>query len=134
MTTPRTATERRLPSCTAVSLGDSYISGEAGRWNGNSVTPAGDKDGTDRACQPTGPTCQVDKTRVYEPSTEDAACHRSDVAEIKSSSLPVAERIDLSCSGGKTDNIFRASQGVWARTANRPRPISCCSLPRPCTA
>ncbi|MEJ7787532.1 MAG: hypothetical protein WKF96_22230 [Solirubrobacteraceae bacterium] len=50
----------------AVALGDSYISGEAGRWLGNSITPAGDKDGTDRACLPAGPACQVDKTRVYE--------------------------------------------------------------------
>lgn len=105
----------------AVSLGDSYISGEAGRWNGNSLTPAGDKDGTDRACQPAGPTCQVDKTRVYEPGTENAGCHRSDVAEIKSSSLPVAERIDLSCSGGKTVNIFRASQGGVGQNGELPQ-------------
>ncbi len=95
----------------AVSLGDSYISGEAGRWNGNSISPGGDKDGTDRACQPPGPACQVDKTRVYEPGTENGACHRSDVAEIKSSSLSVAQRIDLSCSGAKTNNVFRASHG-----------------------
>lgn len=33
------------------------------------------------------------------------------MAEIKSANLPVAERIDLSCSGGKTNNIFRASHG-----------------------
>ena len=49
----------------AVSMGDSYISGEAGRWNGNSITPVGDKDGTDRACLPAGVDCQVDLTRVY---------------------------------------------------------------------
>ena len=95
----------------AVSLGDSYISGEAGRWAGNSLSPHGDKDGTDRACVPSGPTCQVDKTRVYERGTENGGCHRSDTAEIKSSSLPVDQRIDLSCSGAKTVNIFRASQG-----------------------
>jgi len=95
----------------AVSLGDSYISGEAGRWNGNSISPGGDKDGTDRACLPPGATCQVDKTRVYERGTENGGCHRSDVAEIKSASLPVAERLDLSCSGAETKNIFRASRG-----------------------
>ena len=95
----------------AVSLGDSYISGEAGRWNGNSLSPGGDKDGTDRACLPPGLACQVDKTRVYEPGTEDGGCHRSDVAEIKSANLAVDERIDLSCSGAKTNNIFRASNG-----------------------
>lgn len=109
------------PSTAAVSLGDSYISGEAGRWNGNSLTPTGDKDGTDRACQPAGPTCQVDKTRVYEPGTEDGGCHRSDVAEIKSASLPVDERIDLSCSGGQTKNIFRASQGGVGQEGELPQ-------------
>ncbi len=109
------------PTTAAVSLGDSYISGEAGRWNGNSLTPTGDKDGTDRACQPAGPTCQVDKTRVYEPGTEEGGCHRSDVAEIKSASLPVAERIDLSCSGGQTKNIFRASQGGVGQNGEPPQ-------------
>jgi len=105
----------------AVSLGDSYTSGEAGRWNGNSLTPTGDKDGTDRACLPAGATCQVDKTRVYEKGTEDGGCHRSDVAEIKSAGLPVAERIDLSCSGAQTRNIFRASQGGVGQRGEPPQ-------------
>ncbi len=105
----------------AVSLGDSYISGEAGRWNGNSLTPTGDKDGTDRACLPAGATCRVDKTSVYEKGTEDRGCHRSDVAEIKSASLPVAERIDLSCSGAQTKNIFRASQGGVGQRGEPPQ-------------
>ncbi len=105
----------------AVSVGDSYISGEAGRWNGNSVTPVGDKDGTDRACLPAGPTCQVDKTRVYEPGTEDGACHRSDVAEIHSASLPVAQRVNLSCSGAVTKNVFRASRGGVGQNGELPQ-------------
>jgi hypothetical protein len=105
----------------AVSLGDSYISGEAGRWNGNSLTPTGDKDGTDRACLPAGATCQVDKTGVYEKGTEDGGCHRSDAAEIKSAGLPVAERIDLSCSGAQTRNIFRASQGGVGQRGEPPQ-------------
>jgi len=109
------------PTTSAVSLGDSYISGEAGRWAGNSLTPTGDKDGTDRACLPAGPACQVDKTRVYEPGTQDGGCHRSDVAEIKSATLPVAERIDLSCSGGVTKNVFRASQGGVGQRGEAPQ-------------
>ena len=109
------------PTTAAVSLGDSYISGEAGRWNGNSVTPAGDKDGTDRACVPAGPACQVDKTRVYEPGTENGGCHRSDVAEIKSAVLAVDERIDLSCSGGQTKNVFRAAQGGVGQNGEPPQ-------------
>ena len=44
----KTFTTPAAPSA-AVSLGDSYISGEAGRWNGNSINAAGDRDGTDRA-------------------------------------------------------------------------------------
>jgi hypothetical protein len=108
-------------STAAVSLGDSYISGEAGRWNGNSITPTGDKDGTDRACLPAGPTCQVDKTRVYEKGTEDGGCHRSDVAEIHSASLPVDERIDLSCSGAVTKNIFRAADGGEGQNGEPPQ-------------
>ena len=105
----------------AVSLGDSYISGEAGRWRGNSLTPIGDKDGTDRACRPAGLACQVDKTRVYERGTENGACHRSDVAEIKSARLSVAERIDLSCSSGQTRNIFRASRGGVGQNGEPPQ-------------
>jgi hypothetical protein len=105
----------------AVSLGDSYISGEAGRWNGNSITPTGDKDGTDRACQPAGPSCQVDKTRVYEKGTEDGGCHRSDVAEIHSASLAVDQRIDLSCSGAVTKNIFRAADGGEGQNGEPPQ-------------
>ena len=34
----------------AVALGDSFISGEAGRWQGNSVDPTLCRRGTDRAC------------------------------------------------------------------------------------
>ena len=58
---------------------------------------------------------------MYEPGTQDGGCHRSDVAEIKSASLPVAERIDLSCSGGQTKNIFRASQGGVGQNGELPQ-------------
>jgi len=33
----------------AVSMGDSFIAGEAGRWDGNSINSFGDRRGTDRA-------------------------------------------------------------------------------------
>lgn len=97
------------PTSVAVSMGDSYISGEAGRWNGNSVTPLPGNDATDRACQPEGPACQVDKSRVYGDS--DPGCHRSDTAEIFSARLAVDERVNIACSGGRTKNIFRAQSG-----------------------
>lgn len=78
----------------AVSLGDSFISGEGGRWQGNiamQYTTATDMWGTDRACSPSGPCSPKDPKRVYgesylNPDTrKEDGCHRSDVAEIHSS-------------------------------------------------
>jgi len=109
----------RSPTTAAVSMGDSYISGEAGRWNGNSTTPGGDKSGTDRACLPEGDLCQVDKSRVY--GTSDPGCHRSDVAEIRTAALPVDERVNIACSGGQTKNIFRASSGGEGQNGEAPQ-------------
>jgi len=57
-----------------VTMGDSYISGEAGRWQGNSINPAPGNDGTDRACVPSGPGCRVDKSRVYVGGTDVNKC------------------------------------------------------------
>jgi hypothetical protein len=51
--TPAAAKKPALPTA-AVSLGDSYISGEGGRWQGNSIDPLADRDGTDRAFTGTG--------------------------------------------------------------------------------
>ena len=94
-----------------VALGDSFSSGEAGRWNGNSLNIFGTRDGTDRAARCTlGIFCSYDATRVYGSSYSNG-CHRADVAPIKSAPIAVNERINLACSGAQTANIFRASQG-----------------------
>ena len=64
---PATAVAGPTSSSTAiVSLGDSYISGEAGRWQGNS-TDYVDRDGTDRACvsRTWWGGCNFDYDRVY---------------------------------------------------------------------
>jgi len=100
-----------------VSLGDSYISGEAGRWAGNSIDPGPGNAGTDRACIGDG-GCQVDKTKVYGTS---GACHRSDVAEVLSAASGVAERVNLACSGGQTRNIFRAANGGEGQNGEPPQ-------------
>jgi hypothetical protein len=95
-----------------VSMGDSYISGEAGRWQGNSLDSAPGSDGTDRACAPAGsPLCQVDKSRVYVGGSASDGCHRSDVSEVLSASIPVAQHINIACSGGVSDNLYRSSNG-----------------------
>jgi hypothetical protein len=93
-----------------VSLGDSFISGEAGRWNGNSLNMFGTRDGTDRAASCFLVFCSYDATRVYGNSYANG-CHRSDVATIKSAGIAIQEKINLACSGARSVNIWRASQG-----------------------
>jgi hypothetical protein len=104
-----------------VSLGDSFISGEAGRWNGNSLNMFGTRDGTDRAARCTlGIFCTYDAARVYG-STASNGCHRSDVATIKSAGISVSEKINLACSGAKSVNIWRASQGGQSFKGEAPQ-------------
>ena len=104
-----------------VSLGDSFISGEAGRWNGNSLNLFGTRDGTDRAARCTfGIFCSYDAARVYGP-THASGCHRSDVATIKSAGISVSEKINLACSGARSVHIWRASQGGQSFKGEAPQ-------------
>ncbi|MFD5509295.1 GDSL-type esterase/lipase family protein [Streptomyces sp. NPDC127051] len=89
-----------------VSMGDSYISGEGGRWKGNSLTNSGNRTGTDRAWV-SGNT--YDPAKVYG-STADG-CHRSDSAEVKSAGAIADVAVNLACSGATSENVFRASNG-----------------------
>jgi hypothetical protein len=100
------------PRTAAVSLGDSFISGEGGRWLGNGSEPLGTRSGTDRAafdCDGWG-ICDYDPTRVYGASEEDE-CHRSDVAPIRSAPLPVDGAVNLACSGARAENVWPAALG-----------------------
>jgi GDSL-like Lipase/Acylhydrolase family len=104
-----------------VSLGDSFISGEAGRWNGNALNILGTRNGTDRAASCTlGIFCSYDASRVYG-STASSGCHRSDVATIKSAAISVSEKINIACSGAKSVNIWRASQGGQSFKGEAPQ-------------
>lgn len=92
---------------TVISLGDSYISGEAGRWRGNSNNPAGDRNGTDRAFVNPG----YDPALIYG-RTAANGCHRSDVAEVtRVPWLPATQKINIACSGATTENVIRTSAG-----------------------
>lgn len=102
-----------------VSLGDSFISGEAGRWQGNSLNLLGTRDGTDRAARCTWIFCSYDATRVY--GSTHGGCDRSDVATIKSAGISVSEKINLACSGAKSINIWRASQGGQSFKGESPQ-------------
>ncbi|HEX3734224.1 MAG TPA: hypothetical protein VHU86_03625 [Solirubrobacterales bacterium] len=95
-----------------VSLGDSFISGEGGRWLGNGSEPFGTRSGTDRAafgCDGWG-VCEYDPARIYG-ETEDSGCHRSDVAPIESAPVAVGERVNLACSGAREANLWPAAVG-----------------------
>lgn len=89
-----------------VTMGDSYISGEAGRWQGNSLTTSGNRSGTDRAW--TGSS--YDPSRVYG-ATAANGCHRSDSAEVHGAAGAAASLINIACSGATTRNVFRAANG-----------------------
>lgn len=101
-----------------VTLGDSYISGEAGRWNGNSAVPLGSRAGTDRAWR-SGGLGGYDPARVY--GTTAGGCDRSDVAPARSNEVPVDVRINLACSGAVTQNVVRASQGGTGQNGEEPQ-------------
>ncbi|KUM89738.1 hypothetical protein AQI88_39445 [Streptomyces cellostaticus] len=98
-----------------VSLGDSYISGEAGRWAGNADTGAhGSVWGTDRAaanCSSDEKTCDHDLATVYGPTSYAPGgnkCDRSDVAPINTADyphVPAWRRFNLACSGATTNEI-----------------------------
>ncbi|MFD7666717.1 hypothetical protein [Streptomyces sp. NPDC059788] len=87
-----------------VSLGDSYISGEAGRWAGNTDANPVNFPRIDAL----GPTAYFDNAgRTAE---RIAQCHRSRSAEIHLG-LPGTESENLACSGARTDS-FRAPKGA----------------------
>lgn len=136
-TVPQTTTTRQLSGPTAVvSMGDSFISGEGGRWNGNALSPFGCRADTDRACRwewvdvlqevhidvpgvgwlvktitrwayvpvwmPTH-----DASRVYGASAA-SGCHRSDTAEVNAAITGIDAHINLACSGGTAEDVYRA--------------------------
>lgn len=95
-----------------VSLGDSFISGEGGRWLGNGSEPFGTRSGTDRAATDCDAwaVCEYDPGRIYGAS-EESGCHRSDVAPIVSAPVRVDEKVNLACSGAKLEHVWPAALG-----------------------
>lgn len=99
-----------------VSMGDSYISGEAGRWKGNSLTNSGSRNGTDRAWVSGS---LYDPAKVY--GTTAGGCHRSDSAEVLSAGAIAETAVNLACSGAVSQNVFRASNGGVAYKGEAPQ-------------
>jgi lysophospholipase L1-like esterase len=103
-----------------VALGDSFISGEGGRWAGNGSEPFGTRSGTDRAafdCDDLG--CDYDAARVYGAS-EANDCHRSDVAPIESAPIAVDLKVNLACSGAKARDLWPGAEGGTAHFGEPP--------------
>ncbi|WP_158587828.1 SGNH/GDSL hydrolase family protein [Actinomadura logoneensis] len=104
-----------LQAPVAVSLGDSFISGEAGRWWGNAdliAAPFCTRGGTDRAAYRVAAVCRYDPTRVYDGTAVDrdspttTGCHRSDVAEIHGAGQIPLTPVNLACSGAESRHIL----------------------------
>jgi hypothetical protein len=107
---PAQASPGAVPAA-IVALGDSFISGEGGRWLGNGSQPWGTRSGTDRAavdCDAWG--CDYEPALVYG-DTETNRCHRSDVAPIRSAPVAVAAKVNLACSGAKLADLWPAARG-----------------------
>ncbi|GAA1939025.1 GDSL-type esterase/lipase family protein [Kitasatospora viridis] len=98
-----------------VSMGDSYISGEAGRWAGNSDTFTGSRNGTDRAYTGHG----YDASQVYG-ATAQNGCDRSDSAEVLSA-FGSGRAVNIACSGATTENVFRAADGGQSLKGEAPQ-------------
>jgi len=112
-----------------VSLGDSFISGEGGRWMGNGSDPFGTRSRTDRAavdCDGWG-HCAYEPERIYGASEGDR-CHRSDVAPILSAPVPAPERANLACSGAKAVNILPSAMGGRPHFGEPPQADSLAAL------
>ena len=109
------------PTSAIVSLGDSYISGEAGRWAGNSLDDSGDRDGTDRARYRHKGSWYQDLSLVYLEGTDADGCHRSDVADVHSANVSGLASVNLACSGATTSNVFRASNGGQSQKGWAPQ-------------
>ncbi|MEU4119276.1 GDSL-type esterase/lipase family protein [Kitasatospora sp. NPDC028055] len=100
----------------SVTLGDSYISGEAGRWKGNSADSGGNRTGTDRAWNGSS----YDPSLVYG-ATAASGCDRSDVAEVLGAQGVAQKQINLACSGAVTGNVFRAANGGQSLKGEAPQ-------------
>ena len=85
-----------------VSVGDSYISGEAGRWAGNS-------DSSEKLIDAGGPTTYFDN--ASHTAETIPRCHRSSSAEIYLGGG--VSGLDLACSGAKTSTVPSDSQGYF---------------------
>lgn len=106
------ATSQRTGTPTVISMGDSFISGEGGRWNGSQYKGlgttsnlAGDQTPTNRGL------IYGDQFGVRQKTKESMWCHRSDVAVVTTVAAENGWKpINLACSGATTQNVRSKAQ------------------------
>ena len=104
-----------------VALGDSFSSGEAGRWNGNSLNIFGTRDGTDRAARCTlGMFCSYDATASTAARTRTAATARTS-RRSRARRSRSTRRSTSPARAPRRTNIWRASQGGQAFKGEAPQ-------------
>jgi lysophospholipase L1-like esterase len=104
-----------------VAMGDSFISGEGGRWFGNGSETLGTRSGTDRAAFACGALgCEYDAARVYGAS-EANDCHRSDVAPMVSAPIAVEVKVNLACSGATARDLWPEDEGGTGHFGEPPQ-------------
>ncbi len=106
-----------------VSMGDSYIVGAAGRWQGNSLVDTGSRSGTDRACVPgptTGSCASYDIAKVYPQGAGANTCGRSLSAEVLSAAIRGVAGLDLACGGAVTANVLPRAHGGKPQYKGQP--------------
>lgn len=92
-----------------VALGDSFVSGEAGRWLGNARGGGASAHGTDRLCIRKWWGCQIRPGGIYR-TGPTADCHRSDTAPVEILSRSFSRGINLACSGAIARDIYLSSE------------------------
>lgn len=95
----------RAPTALVI-MGDSFASGEGGRWSGNSESIGADREGTDRAARYNGGRWIYNTSPIYGDTDVDGAniCHRSDVGDLHFTAK-VETRVNLACSGAETKDV-----------------------------
>ena len=110
------------PPTAVVTMGDSYISGEAGRWLGNSANIAGSTRRDRPGVRVHARAVHVLRREPRLPRRQAASgCHRSDVAEVRSARLPVGRAVNVACSGAVTTNLLRSSSGGTTAHGEAPQ-------------
>ena len=120
--------ESRPAQTAVITLGDSYISGEAGRWYGNATHFFGDRLGTDRAYD--AATGQYLPDKVYIGGSYANGCNRSDVSESASAGIKVDKHLNIACSGAETQNVLRAAAGGKSFKGEQPQDDQLAELAR----